>query len=270
MKYGQYGNTDPLTKEEEIETVRLAQAGDHQAINRIIESNIYLVVNVVNKRYWDRLNTTGSIDMEDLYQEGVLVIFDCLRKYKQNDKCTFRSYLLRAVDNRTINNAMRMTNTVTTPRWLSKCHKAIKLANKQQIDLYKLSDEERLDFFKKNGITGMSARAIEYIRSPDNFRNLDDVYDLKDKKTSKYDDGYKYMYNKVIESMKVLTDKKKEIVIRSLGIGREKQKTEVIAKELGVTKQCIYAMKEKAFEKMRHYIRYETDLKKEFDFLNFL
>ena len=62
-------NLDPLTKEEERDLARKAQAGSKAALNKLVQHNLKIVVTIANK------NRGRGIDVDDLIQQGNIGLY---------------------------------------------------------------------------------------------------------------------------------------------------------------------------------------------------
>ena len=80
------GKIKVLSKEEELDTIVKAQAGDMAAKKKIIESNLRLVI-FIAKRYRDR-----GVSFEDLISEGNLALLKALKKFEPNKGVKFSTY----------------------------------------------------------------------------------------------------------------------------------------------------------------------------------
>ncbi|MBN9618094.1 MAG: sigma-70 family RNA polymerase sigma factor, partial [Acidobacteriales bacterium] len=75
-----------LTPEEEIELTRAVQNGDQQARQRLIESNMRLVINIA-KTYRNR-----AIPLEDLIQEGAIGLMQAAERFDPDKGFRFSTY----------------------------------------------------------------------------------------------------------------------------------------------------------------------------------
>ena len=91
------GSTDilppPLNKDEEIEYVKLAQNGDIDARNKLIEHNLRLVV-FLSKKY-----ENTKIDLEDLVSIGTIGLIKGVNTYKLDKNIKLATYASRCIDN---------------------------------------------------------------------------------------------------------------------------------------------------------------------------
>ena len=91
------GSTDilpePLSKEEEIEYVKLSMKNDSHARNILIEHNLRLVV-FLAKKY----DNTGT-DLEDLVSIGTIGLIKAINTYRLDKNIKLATYASRCIDN---------------------------------------------------------------------------------------------------------------------------------------------------------------------------
>ena len=84
---------EPLTKEEEVHYVSLANSGDESARIKLIEHNLRLVV-FLSKKY----ENTG-VDLEDLVSIGSIGLIKGINTYKLDKNIKLATYASRCIDN---------------------------------------------------------------------------------------------------------------------------------------------------------------------------
>ena len=91
------GSTDklpaPLSKEEEIEYVKLSMEGDIHARSKLIEHNLRLVV-FLAKKY-----ENTKVDLEDLVSIGSIGLIKGVNTYKLDKNIKLATYASRCIDN---------------------------------------------------------------------------------------------------------------------------------------------------------------------------
>lgn len=85
-----------LSREEERELIEKAQAGDEQAVERVVEQYTCLVVGFAIR--WRRL--IRNVDMDGLVQEGRVAIWHCIKHFDTSMNFRFITYIYRAIQNR--------------------------------------------------------------------------------------------------------------------------------------------------------------------------
>ena len=84
---------EPLSKDDEIYYVNLANAGDEVARSKLIEHNLRLVV-FLSKKY----ENTG-VDLEDLVSIGTIGLIKGVNTYKLDKNIKLATYASRCIDN---------------------------------------------------------------------------------------------------------------------------------------------------------------------------
>ena len=84
---------EPLSKEDEVEYVKLSSDGDIFAKNKLIEHNLRLVV-FLAKKY-----ENTKIDLEDLVSIGTIGLIKGVQTYKLDKNIKLATYASRCIDN---------------------------------------------------------------------------------------------------------------------------------------------------------------------------
>ena len=80
------GEFKPLTREEESRLIQMAQEGDNNAKNAIIEAHLKFVIQIAKKF------TNKGVALEDLISEGNIGLTMAIDKYKITNEVKFISY----------------------------------------------------------------------------------------------------------------------------------------------------------------------------------
>ena len=83
----------PLTQEEEAHYLALAQQGDREARNILIERNLRLVAHVMKKYY------AHSADQEDLISIGTIGLIKAVETFNPTKSTRLATYAARCVEN---------------------------------------------------------------------------------------------------------------------------------------------------------------------------
>ena len=164
---------DPLSKEEEDEYVRLANLGDNEARNKLIEHNLRLVAHIV-KKYDYRKD-----DMDDLISIGTIGLIKGIDSYSHKHGTRITTYCARCIENEILmyfradkknsknislneqvgfdkdGNEITFLDILKTP----KPDYAMDIHNKENISLLKdyfkvLNDREKEIIIKRYGLNG--------------------------------------------------------------------------------------------------------------------
>ncbi len=83
----------PLEGEEELKYVKLAESGDSEARNILVERNLRLVVYIAK-----RFDNTG-VDLEELVSVGTIGLIKAVKSYNSEKKIKLATYASRCIEN---------------------------------------------------------------------------------------------------------------------------------------------------------------------------
>ncbi|MDW8105966.1 MAG: RNA polymerase sigma factor RpoD/SigA [Armatimonadota bacterium] len=98
-----------LSPEEELELLKRAQQGDEEAQNRLIESNLRLVISVA-RRY-----VRPGLPLEDLVQEGAIGLIRAIRNFDVRRGLRFSTYAIHWIRQSVGRAADAQTNMIRLP-----------------------------------------------------------------------------------------------------------------------------------------------------------
>ncbi len=80
-----------LTQEQEIELIKRIKAGDKEAKEQFVRSNLALVINIA-KKYYSRRGRALRISLAELVQEGIIGLLKALERFDISKKTKFSTY----------------------------------------------------------------------------------------------------------------------------------------------------------------------------------
>lgn len=257
----QIGRIPLLTFEQEQELGKKMAAGDAYAREKLIESNLRLVVSIA-KRYINR----SRMSFLDLIQEGTLGLiravdkFDYTRGYKFSTYATWwiRQAISKAVaeQSRTIRVPMHIIEALSK---LNTVSRRLYQELEREPTAAELAAEMSLPIDKVKELLAI----VKEPTSLDSTLTDDDettVGDLVADETEDFSAGIfqEEMANLIQEVLMTLEDREKEVITMRYGLKNTKPRTlEEIGNHFGLTKERIRQIEDKALRKLRNPMRSE-------------
>lgn len=256
MYMHEIGSIPLLTSEEEYNLAMASAAGDKNALNKLVEANLRLVV-VIAKHYQGY-----GLSYQDLIQEGNLGLIKAAEKFDVTKGFKFSTYAIWWIKQSISRAIANQSKMIRVPIHMTENINKVKNMERQlTVSLGK--EPSNLEIAQN---LGMSEQEIENIRSYTlDTLSLDiQIGDEEDvtlesfiedtSLTSPLDqciqDSEKQILNQVLDS---LSERESNIIKMRFGIDREKAMTlEEVGKEYHLTKERIRQIEAKALRKLRH------------------
>ena len=258
--YREIGAIPLLTPEEEQELAIRMGNGDTSAKQKLIESNLRLVVNIAKH------HLNQGLDMADLIEEGNIGLMKAVDKfdYRKGYKLsTYATWWIRQSINRAIAD---QSNTIRIPVRMVESINRIKRAYKtllqeynrepttKEISEYMSKDdpkwtEEKILYCMRVGETPVSLNSPvgedgdsyleDFIQSPTN--DTESEIENKD------------LHDQIMAALKNLSEKEIDIIMLRFGfVGGRIHTLEEVGQKYNVTRERIRQIEEKALRKLKH------------------
>ena len=254
------GKEDLLTPEEEVHLARRIRAGDQAALEKLTRANLRFVVSVA-KQYQN-----NSLSLNDLINEGNLGLVKAAQKFDETRGFKFISYAVWWIRQSIIQALAEHSRMVRLP--LNKVGSLTKI-NKVFSELEQKYQREptpeevamvlEITVEEVEATLGISARHVS-MDAPFTDGESNALIDvLENFNADKTDSHLDYKDSLRIETERTLaslTEREKEVIKLFFGIGVEHPMTlEDIGDQLGITRERIRQIKDKAITKLRSQSR---------------
>ena len=254
--FKEIGGIDLLTAEEEIELAKRIEAGDTAAKDKLITSNLRLVVSIA-RRYTNR-----GLPFSDLIQEGNMGLSRAVNKYDWRTGNRFSTYatwwikqaITRAIadQGRTIRLPVHMSETVNRLNW---CRSAFAYENGCEPTTGELAVEMGLPESRVSEILIMAQEPVSLQTSvgDEDESQLEDF--IADESAIDPEEAviHKIMVEKLYAVLNTLTPREKRVLELRYGLyGGSPLTLEDVGSVFKVTRERVRQIENKALRKLRH------------------
>jgi len=245
-----------LSREDEVALARKARAGDMQAQEKLVRSNLRFVVSIA-KKY-----VGNGVPLEDLINDGNLGLVKAAERFDPERGFKFISYAVWWIRQSILVSVSENSRMIRMPmNRVGLAQKASKLSRKLEQNLGRDPDAEELA--KELGVTREEIEEVttfsqatlsldQPVHDEGNETTfVDQIVDDRNASPDQgaYEDSLKRDMDRALES---LTDRERTILVRYYGLNGVKARTlEDIGKEMGYTRERIRQIKEQAIDKLR-------------------
>lgn len=247
--------TKLLTAEEERELARRIAKGEMAARDRMIESNLRLVVKIA-KRYMNR-----GLPFLDLIEEGNMGLIKAVERFKLSKECRFSTYATWWIRQSIERALVNQSRTIRLPVHVSDdINKLIKIGRELQ---QKLNREPQVKevaeamgvepaYVRRLMVLVKKTYSIEHpMGENSDYSLMDTIEDSSAVDPSGLVEDLE-KYNRVSQWLATLSDSEREILSLRFGLeDREPQTLDTIGRKFGVTRERIRQIEAKSLEKLR-------------------
>ena len=256
MYLREIGQIPLLSYEEEIDYAQRVLNGEEEAKQKLIESNLRLVVSIAKK------HTNRGLQMLDLIQEGNMGLMKAVEKFEYEKGFKFSTYatwwirqaITRAIadQGRTIRIPVHMIETINK---IKKESRIILQETGKEPTAEELAKKLELPVEKVKSILEMNQDPIS-LETPVGSEEDSELGDFveDDKFANPYDATTRVLLKEQLdEVLKTLNDREEMVLRYRYGLDDGSQKTlEEVGKIFNVTRERIRQIEVKALRKLRH------------------
>lgn len=247
--------TNLLTAEEERALARRIDDGDMAARDRMIESNLRLVVKIA-KRYMNR-----GLPFLDLIEEGNLGLIKAVERFKLSKECRFSTYATWWIRQSIERALVNQSRTIRLPVHVSDdINKFIKITRElvreynREPQVKEVAEAMGVEpsYIRRLMVLLKKTYSIEHPMGENSDYSLIDT--IEDSSAVNPLDLAEWLnkYRLIADLLATLNDNEKEIIALRFGLNdRDPQTLDTIGRQFGVTRERIRQIEAKSLEKLR-------------------
>ena len=247
--------TSLLTAEDEKHLATRISQGDMAARDRMIESNLRLVVKIA-KRYMNR-----GLPFLDLIEEGNMGLIKAVERFKLSKECRFSTYATWWIRQSIERALVNQSRTIRLPVHVSDdINKFIKISRElvhklnREPQVKEVADAMGVDpaYIRRLMVLVKKTYSIEHPMGENNdYSLIDTIEDTSSQDPSMLiEDLDKFAH--VAEWFNILTENEREILTLRFGLDdREPQTLDTIGRRFGVTRERIRQIEAKSLDKLK-------------------
>jgi RNA polymerase primary sigma factor len=247
---------DLITREDEVELARRIKAGDEEALQCLVRANLRFVVSVA-KRYINQ-----GLMLSDLINEGNLGLLKAAHRFDEKRGYRFISYAVWWIRQSIMQALLDKSRTIRLPQnqtalliKISRTRATLQNEGNPQPTPDQIA--ERLDLDVADVVHALRSDrtelALEDSGAEGSDRPLADVIEDTSQETPDFAVLQRGLREDVRKCLEVLSEREAQIIIQYFGLSFEEAQTlEVIGRRLGLTRERIRQIKEKALAKLRN------------------
>ncbi len=244
-----------LTAEDERELAGLIAEGDAAARERMIESNLRLVVKIA-KRYMDR-----GLPFLDLIEEGNMGLIKAVEKFKVSKGCRFSTYATWWIRQSIERSIVNQSRTIRLPVHVADdINKLVKISRElvqrlkrdPEVDEIAAAMGTDVSHVRRMMVLVKKTYSIEHpLGESSDYSLIDTIEDTKlVDSASRIEDLDRFAH--VQEWMADLNENEREILALRFGLeDRDPQTLDTIGKKFGVTRERIRQIEAKSLAKLK-------------------
>jgi len=255
MYLNEIGFSPLLTAEEEVYYSRLARSGEESGRQRMIESNLRLVVRIA-RRYLNR-----GLSLLDLIEEGNLGLIRAVEKFDPERGFRFSTYatwwIRQSIERGIMNQARTIRLPIHVVKELNTCLRASRELS-QALDHEPTAEDiaQHLDrpVAEVERLLRLNERtaSVDVPLGPDSDKTVLDTLPDRDEADPVPQAQSDDIRDNLMGWLDELTDKQREVVLRRFGLGGHEVSTlEAVGREIGLTRERVRQIQVEALQRLR-------------------
>ena len=211
-----------ITPEEEVKLAQRIKAGDEEALEKLVKSNLRFVISVA-KQYQNQ-----GLSLPDLINEGNIGLIKAARRFDETRGFKFISFAVWWIRQSILQALAEKSRIVRLPlNQVGAINKLKKVSSRLEQQLERAPSDEELaeemdlsfDKIKETSHIGAKAVSMDAPLIQDEDLNLIDVYVEEDARTTDDLVLKESLSNDISESLSLLTERERSIIYQFFGIG---------------------------------------------------
>jgi len=250
------GKVDLITPEEEVKLARLIKQGDQKALDRLTKANLRFVVSVA-KQYQNQ-----GLSLPDLINEGNLGLIKAAQRFDETRGFKFISYAVWWIRQSILQALAEQSRIVRLPlnkvgltNRIQKAYSQLEQEFEREPSAEELATMLEIDIEEVSATLGISARHVSVdtpLAEGEDNTLLDVLENPNAVKTDNALDHTESLKVEIERSLKTLTERQKEVICYSFGIGVDHPMSlEDIGEKFSLNRERVRQIKDKAITKLR-------------------
>ena len=251
------GRVELITAQDEVTLAQRIRAGDQEALDKLVRANLRFVVSV-SKQYQNQ-----GLSLPDLINEGNIGLIKAAQRFDETRGFKFISYAVWWIRQSILQALAEQSRIVRLPlNKIGAINKINKTLSKLEQDL-----EREPSYEEVSELLQMAPQDIsDTMRNQSRHLSMDaplgkaedggSLYDLLTNESSQNPDKLlirESLQMEIYRSLSTLTEREADVVKLFFGLGgRHSHSLEEIAEKVGLTRERVRQIKEKAVRRLKH------------------
>jgi RNA polymerase primary sigma factor len=250
------GKVELITPEEEVRLAALIRQGDQRALDRLTKANLRFVVSVA-KQYQNQ-----GLSLPDLINEGNVGLIKAAQRFDETRGFKFISYAVWWIRQSILQALAEQSRIVRLPlnkvgltNRIQKAFSTLEQQFEREPSAEELADMLQMDLEEVSATLGISARHVSMdtpLSEGEDSTLIDVLINPNAEKTDEELDHNQSLKTEIDRSLKMLTERQKEVICYFFGIGVDHPMSlEDIGEKFNLTRERVRQIKDKAITKLR-------------------